>query len=36
MKDKAFAKNVNREDIVKGAEELGTPLDDHISFALMQ
>lgn len=34
MKDKAFAKNVNREDIVKGAEELGTPLDDHISFCL--
>jgi putative nucleotidyltransferase with HDIG domain len=28
MKDKAFARAVNREDIVRGAEELGMPLDD--------
>ena len=27
MKDKAFARAVNREDIVRGAEELGMPLD---------
>jgi putative nucleotidyltransferase with HDIG domain len=27
MKDKAFARAVNREDIIRGAEELGTPLD---------
>ena len=34
MKDKAFAKGVNREDILKGAEELGVPLDDHIAFCI--
>jgi putative nucleotidyltransferase with HDIG domain len=27
MKDKAFARAVNREDIIRGAEQLGTPLD---------
>jgi putative nucleotidyltransferase with HDIG domain len=31
MKDKAFARAVNRDDIVRGAEELGMPLDDVIS-----
>jgi putative nucleotidyltransferase with HDIG domain len=31
MKDKAFARSVNREDIVKGAEELGVDLDAHIA-----
>lgn len=30
MKDKAFARAVNREDIVRGAEELGMPVDDVI------
>lgn len=30
MKDKAFARAVNREDIVRGAEELGMPLDNVI------
>lgn len=30
MKDKAFAKNVNREDIIKGAEEIGIETDAHI------
>ena len=30
MKDKAFARNVNRDDIRKGAEELGIDLADHI------
>jgi putative nucleotidyltransferase with HDIG domain len=34
MKDKGFARNVNREDIVKGAEELGVPLDEHITFVI--
>ncbi len=29
-KDKAFARGVHREQIVKGAEELGVPLDEHI------
>ncbi len=31
MKDKAFARAVNREDIVRGAQELGMPLDDVIA-----
>jgi putative nucleotidyltransferase with HDIG domain len=31
MKDKAFARAVNREDIARGAEELGMPLDDVIA-----
>ena len=31
MKDKAFARGVKREDLVLGAEELGLPLDDHIT-----
>jgi predicted hydrolase (HD superfamily) len=30
MKDKAFARGVNRDDLRKGAEELGLPLDEHI------
>lgn len=30
MKDKAFAKAVNREDLKRGAEELGLPLEDHV------
>ena len=34
MKKKEFARNVNREDITKGAEELGVPLDEHIGFVL--
>ena len=34
LKDKAFARNVNRDDIRRGAEELGISLDDHISFCL--
>jgi hypothetical protein len=34
MKDKAFARSVSREDIIKSAEELGVPLDEHISFCI--
>jgi putative nucleotidyltransferase with HDIG domain len=34
MKDKAFARGVSREDVLKGAEELGIPLDEHISFCI--
>jgi len=34
LKDKAFARSVSREDIYKGAEELGIPLDDHIAFCI--
>jgi putative nucleotidyltransferase with HDIG domain len=31
MKDKAFARGVSRDDLRKGAEELGLPLDQHIA-----
>jgi putative nucleotidyltransferase with HDIG domain len=34
MKDKAFARGVNRDDIVRGAEELQVPLDEHIAFVI--
>ncbi len=34
MKDKAFARNVNRDDIRRGAEELGIELDQHIAHCL--
>ncbi len=34
MKDKAFARQVRREDIVKGAEELGVDLNEHIAFVI--
>ncbi len=34
MKDKAFARSVNREDIINGAELLGIPLDEHITFCI--
>jgi predicted hydrolase (HD superfamily) len=38
MKDKAFARGVNRDDIVKGASELEIPIEDHIAncIAAMQ
>ena len=32
IKQKSFARNVSREDILIGAEELGIELDDHIAF----
>jgi putative nucleotidyltransferase with HDIG domain len=31
MKDKAFARAVNRDDLRRGAEELGLPLDEHVT-----
>jgi predicted hydrolase (HD superfamily) len=34
MKDKAFAKGVNRQDVIQGAEELGVELDAHIGFCI--
>jgi putative nucleotidyltransferase with HDIG domain len=34
MRDKAFAKDVNRDDILKGADELGVDLDEHIAFVV--
>src|ERR1700722_12033225 len=34
MKDKAFARGVNRADVIQGAEELGVDLDAHIGFCI--
>ena len=34
MKDKAFARSVNRDDIVQGAGELEVPLEEHIAFCI--
>jgi len=34
MKDKAFARKVNREDIIRGAADLGVDLDEHIGFCI--
>ena len=34
MKDKAFAKGVNRQDVIQGAAELGVDLDAHIEFCI--
>jgi putative nucleotidyltransferase with HDIG domain len=34
LKDKAFARGVSREDVHKGAEEIGVPLEEHIAFCI--
>jgi putative nucleotidyltransferase with HDIG domain len=34
MKDKAFARNVNRADVVNGAADLGVDLEQHIAFCI--
>jgi putative nucleotidyltransferase with HDIG domain len=34
LKDKAFARGVNRDDVRKGAEELGIPIEVHIAFCI--
>ena len=34
MKDKAFARSVSRDDITKGAQELGVELEQHIAFCI--
>jgi putative nucleotidyltransferase with HDIG domain len=34
MKDKAFARSVNRDDIVNGAADLGVVLEEHITFCI--
>ena len=34
MKDKAFARSVNRNDIIQGAAELGVDLEEHIAFCI--
>jgi len=34
MKDKAFARSVNRDDIINGAADLGMDLEEHIAFCI--
>jgi len=34
LKDKAFARTVNRDDIKQGVEELAVDLDEHIRFVI--
>ena len=34
MKDRAFARSVNRDDIVNGAADLGVELEEHIAFCV--
>ncbi len=34
MKDKAFARGVNRDDVINGAQDLGVELDEHIQFVV--
>jgi putative nucleotidyltransferase with HDIG domain len=34
LKDKAFARGVSRDDVRKGAEELGIPLEEHVAFCI--
>jgi len=34
LKDKAFARSVNRDDVIQGPEELGVDFDEHVSFVV--
>jgi predicted hydrolase (HD superfamily) len=34
MKDKGFARAVNRQDVIQGAAELGVNLEEHIAFCI--
>jgi predicted hydrolase (HD superfamily) len=35
LKDKAFARTVNRDDVYRGAAELGVEVDEHIAFVVV-
>ena len=34
LKDKGFARTVNRHDVTRGAEELAVPLEEHLRFVI--
>jgi predicted hydrolase (HD superfamily) len=34
LKDKAFARAINRDDVLNGASEMGLDLDEHIAFCI--
>ena len=34
LKDKAFARGVNRDDVNQGATEIGVPLEEHVAFVI--
>jgi len=34
LNDKGFARSINRQDVYRGAEELGVGLDEHIGFVI--
>lgn len=34
MKDKSFARSVSREDVIRGAEEINRPLEEHVDFVI--
>ena len=34
LKDKGFARGVNRDEVTQGAAELGVPLEEHIAFVI--
>jgi predicted hydrolase (HD superfamily) len=34
MKDKRFAEGVNRAELIEGAEALGVPFDEHVTFVI--
>jgi predicted hydrolase (HD superfamily) len=34
LRDKAFARGVNRDEVRQGAEELGVPLEEHVQFVI--
>ena len=34
LRDRSFARSINRDDVYRGAEELGVPLEEHVTFVI--